>query len=195
MSPRSWVLAGALLAALAATAPAADWYTRVKELGVVEAAAEDVRLHEQGRIPDSLHVGDCYYHLERFAEGVDVFRRLRKAPDRNYAAAATVREGEGLVRLGRPGSARALFGACLREFPEAFLDVDLPTLCRAWLKKLEGREDPEEAGAAKEEESGESGAREGEETGLRAEIESLEGEIAELKARLAALRKKLEKED
>lgn len=185
---RNGVLAGALLAVLAAAAPAADWYARVKLVGVVEASSEDVLLHEQGRLPDSLHVGDCYYHLERFGEGVEVFRRLRKRPDRNYAAAATVREAEGLVRLGRPGSARALFAACLEEYPEAFLDVDIPTLCRAWLRKLEGREDPEEARAAVERDAGGP-------SDLRGEIESLESEIAALKERLAALRKKLEKED
>jgi len=183
-------MAGVLLTVLVSVAVGADWYTRVERLGVKDAAAEDVALYEKGRLPASLHVGDCYYHLERFEEGVAVFRGLRREPDRNYAAAATVREAEGLVKLGKHGEARSLFAACLDEFPEAFLDVDIPELCRAWLREIASR-----TPAAPKDGAVEASRMREPPAGVRDEIRKLEAEIADLKKRLAELRRLLAESD
>jgi tetratricopeptide (TPR) repeat protein len=188
----TWLLAAGLLAALATDGAGADWFTRVKLKGVEEAAAEDVALHEKGQLSDSLHVGDCYFHLKRWAEGVEVFRRLLGKPDRNYAAAAMVRMAEGLVRLGRAAEARETFRTCLADFPEAFLDVDIPTLCRAWLdelRKVTG-EDEGDAGDAKK-----RAAPARESGGVREEIRLLEEEIEALRRRIAELKKALSEGD
>ena len=177
-----WPLAGVLLTALATGVAASDWFTRGEKLGVKDAAAQDLALYEKGQTLASLHVGDCYFHLERYREGVAVFRDLRRKPDRNYAAAATVREAEGLVKLGHKAEARTLFAACLNEFPEAFLDVDLAELCRAWLKEI-GAVSPEPARVEPEEAPARG------EDAARSEIRELEKEIADLRKRIAELRK------
>ncbi len=46
----TWPLAGVLLATLATMAAGADWYTRVEQLGVRDAASQDVALYERGQI-------------------------------------------------------------------------------------------------------------------------------------------------
>jgi tetratricopeptide (TPR) repeat protein len=177
----------ALLLAVSGTAGATDWFTRVRLDGVEAAARHDIALYEKGQLPASLHVGDCYFHVKRWREGVDVFRRLRDRPDRNYAAAATVREAEGLVRLGRRAGARSLFEECLERFPEAFLDVDIPELCRVWIKELG---DVAAGPRKKRAPPASPGDETGDET-VREEIRKLEREIAELRERIAALKRRL----
>ncbi len=137
-------LMGALLAILlllagVALATEPDWFTRVKEMGLERACEVEVERHARGVLADSLHVGRCYYDLGRFDEGLDVHRRLTRSPDRNYAAMAKVRVGEGLFHLGRVEEARAAFESCLAEHPEAWFDGSIADLCRAWLKKLDGK--------------------------------------------------------
>jgi hypothetical protein len=184
-------LIAALLATLAAHATAADWYARVKILGVKEAAAADIALFEKGQLQASLHVGDCYYHLERFAEGAVVFEDLRRKPDRNYAAAAMVRQAEGLVRLSRKAEAKALFAGCLEAYPEAFLDVDIPELCRVWLTEI-GDVEAEEKATGDVKTPG-TPAKGGET--VRSEIRQLEADIADLKKRIAGLKALLSEGD
>ena len=91
------VLAVALAAmtslATAALASEPDWFTRVKEQGLEAASRVEVERHAKGMLSDSLHVGRCYYHLGRWEEGVAVFGRLRRSPDRNYAAAGRTQGG------------------------------------------------------------------------------------------------------
>lgn len=132
------LLAVALVAGPAALAGGPDWFTRVREGGLRAACEEEVARHAKGVLDDSLHVGECYYHLERWQEGIEVFLRLVRSPDRNYAAAATARAGEGYFRLGNTAEARATFERCLEEHPEAWLDESIPDRCRAWLAKLAG---------------------------------------------------------
>ena len=140
---------------LAATALAGepDWFTRVKNDGLEKASRVEVERYEKGVLEDSLHVGECYYHLGRYAEGIAVFQKLLRSLDRNYAAAALVRIGEGQFHLGNRDEARKTFTACLAKYPEAYLDGSIPELCRAWLGKLDGKLKSQEAlaeGAAKE---------------------------------------------
>ena len=97
------VLAGLPAALLPAGAEVGepDWFTRVKESGLRAASEEEVARHQKGVLADSLHAGECYFRLERWEEGIAVFRRLLSSADRNYAAMAKARVGEGLFRLGR----------------------------------------------------------------------------------------------
>lgn len=126
---------------LAATAMAGepDWFTRVKNDGLEKASLVEVERHQKGVLADSLHVGECYYHLGRYAEGVAVFQRLLRHLDENYAATALVRVGEGQFHLGKKDAARTTFTACLEQYPEAWLDGSIPELCRAWIGKLDGK--------------------------------------------------------
>lgn len=128
-----------LLAGVAVAAGEPDWFTRVKEMGLEKACEVEVERHEQGVLADSLHVGRCYYDLGRYEEGLAVHRRLTRSPDRNYAAMAQVRVGEGLFHLGRMEEARAVFESCLLAHPDAWLDGSIADLCRAWQKKLDGK--------------------------------------------------------
>jgi tetratricopeptide (TPR) repeat protein len=169
------VLIGVAVLSSAALAGEPDWFTRVKEKGLEAASTEDVALHEQGVLRDSLHVGECYYNLGRWSEGVLVFRRLFGSPDRNYAAAAMARVGEGLYHLGKADEARETFGKCLDEHPEAWLDESVPERCRAWLAKLDGKiAAPAPPGEPK------------------ADVDSLKREMKELTDRLAELKKLLQ---
>ena len=128
-----------LFLATAAVAGEPDWFTRVKEQGLTKASQVEVDRHERGVLRDSLHVGECYYHLGRFEEGAAVFSRLRRSPDRNYAAAAFARLGEGYFHLGKKAEARQVFLGCIEEHPEAWLDGSIPEFCRAWVKKIDGK--------------------------------------------------------
>jgi tetratricopeptide (TPR) repeat protein len=128
-----------LFLAAVAAAGEPDWFTRVKDQGLDRASAVEVERHGKGVLRDSLHVGECYYHLGRYEEGAAVFARLRRSPDRNYAAAAAARLGEGYFHLGKKEEAKKTFLACLEEHPEAWLDGSIPELCRAWLKKIDGK--------------------------------------------------------
>ncbi|MCU0725236.1 MAG: tetratricopeptide repeat protein [Planctomycetes bacterium] len=173
------VLIGVAAFSAAALAGEPDWFTRVKEKGLKAASEEDVALHEQGILRDSLHVGECYYHLGRWSEGVLVFRRLHSSPDRNYAAAAMARTGEGLYHLGKPEEAREVFSKCLEEHPEAWLDESIPERCRAWLAKLDGKiAAPAPPGEAKPDVEG-----------LKREVKELTDRLAELKRLLLELTK------
>jgi tetratricopeptide (TPR) repeat protein len=164
-----------LLAALVsepARAGEPDWFTRVKEKGLTAACEEDVALHEKGVLSDSLHVGECYYRLSRWEEGLAVFRGLLSSPDRNYAAMAQVRVGEGLFHLGKAAEAKAAFETCLTEHPEAWLDESVPDLCRAWLRKLAGELAPPAEPPA-----------------VEPEVEALKKEVKELTERLEELKR------
>jgi len=172
------VLAVALLAT-AALAAEPDWFTRVKEQGLEAASRVEVERHEQGMLRDSLHVGECYFHLGRWEEGVAVFGRLRRSPDRNYAAAATARVGEGFFHLGRKEEAKSTFLLCLEENPEAWLDGSVPELCRAWLKKIDGKLVSPDRPAKKEEKAD-------------PRMEEVKKEIDELSKRLRELKDLLE---
>jgi len=132
------VTATLLLAGVAA-AGEPDWFTRVKEMGLDKACAVEVSRHEQGVLKDSLHIGRCYYDLGRYEEGLEVHRRLVRSPDRNYAAMAGVRVGEGLFHLGQGEKSRAAFVSCLKKHPEAWLDGSIADRCRAWISKLDGK--------------------------------------------------------
>jgi tetratricopeptide (TPR) repeat protein len=165
-----------LLTAGRAAAGEPDWFTRVKEKGLEAACREEVARHEKGVLGDSLHVGECYYHLERYADGIEVFRKLLRSPDRNYAAAALVRVGEGEFHLGRKEQAKKTFERCLEQHPDAWLDGSIPELCRAWLEKLEGKLESPEAKLTEEESEQEA-------------IDAARKEIKELEARLAELKK------
>ena len=107
--------------------------------GLDKACRVEVERHERGVLRDSLHVGECYYHLARYEEGAAVYGRLRRSPDLNYAAAATARLGEGYFHLGKKDEARAAFLGCIEEYPEAWLDGSIPEFCRAWVKKIDGK--------------------------------------------------------
>jgi tetratricopeptide (TPR) repeat protein len=169
--------AALLLLAWPATAGEPDWFSRVKRDGIEKASRVEVERHEKGMLQDSLHVGECYYVIGMYEEGIAVFRRLLRSPDRNYAAAAMQRLGEGYFHTGRQKEAKETFTRCLEEHPEAWLDESIPELCRAWLRKLEGKlVTPEPAGEkppATEE--------------LRKEMKELEQRLAELKAMLEKL--------
>ena len=128
-----------LLLGTAVIAGEPDWFTRVKQQGLTKASGVEVERHERGVLLDSLHVGECYYHLGRFEEGAAVFGRLRRSPDRNYAAAALARLGEGYFHLGKKDEAKRMFLGCIEEHPEAWLDGSIPEFCRAWVKKIEGK--------------------------------------------------------
>jgi tetratricopeptide (TPR) repeat protein len=170
-----------LLAAIPAAAGEPDWFTRVERDGLAKASQVEVERHEKGVLPDSLHVGECYYNLERWAEGVAVFERLLRSRDRNYAAAALSRVGEGQYHLSRPAEAEKTFRRCLAEFPDAWLDGSVSERCRAWLDKLAGKlVTPERL----EEEDGKA---KGEIDGVREEIRELSERIEELKRLLREL--------
>ncbi|MHC4858679.1 MAG: tetratricopeptide repeat protein [Planctomycetota bacterium] len=173
------VLAVVLGLATAAAAGEPDWFTRVKEQGLMKACGVEVARHEKGVLPDSLHVGECYYHLERWEDGLAVFSRLTRSPDRNYAAAALARVGEGEYHLGRKEEARATFTRCLTEHPEAWLDGSVPERCRAWLRKLEGKL----RAPAPVPEKKEGGSL----ADVKKEVKELEERLAELKALLEKL--------
>jgi tetratricopeptide (TPR) repeat protein len=180
--------AALLLIVLGATASlGADWFERVRDLGLADASERDVELYERGRIPADLHIGDCYVHLRRYAEAAEIYRRLRRSADRNYAAAAMVREAESLYHDGRVDEALALFTRCLDEHPDAFLDVDVPELCRAWRDKIAA-----ERAARKLKDADRLGDAEENDDDETARARALEEEIAGLEARIAALRKRLE---
>ena len=149
-----------------------DWFTRVRENGLAKACAVEVSRHEAGVMKDSLHVGRCYHDLGRYEEGLAVHRRLVRSPDRNYAAMARVRVGEGLFHLGRVEESRAVFAACLLEQPDAWLDGGIADRCRAWISKLDG-----------ELVSPERKAKE------PAAIDEVKKEVEDLEKRLAELRK------
>jgi tetratricopeptide (TPR) repeat protein len=166
-----------LLLSGVAVAGEPDWFTRVKEMGLKKACAEEVARHERGVLTDSLHVGGCYYQLGRYEEGLDVHRRLMKSPDRNYAALAAARVGEGLFHLGRTAEARAAFTACIKRHPEAWLDGSVPELCRAWLLKLDGKLESRES-----EEDSKPTIEE-----VRKDVKDLEKRLAELKNLLRRL--------
>jgi tetratricopeptide (TPR) repeat protein len=164
-----------LLIAVPVIAGEPDWFTRVKEQGIEKASEVEVGRHAKGILKDSLHVGECYYHLGRWAEGKEVFAKLLRSPDRNYAASALARVGEGHFHLGEKEEARKVFVRCMAEHPEAWLDGSVPEFCRAWLLKLDGKlESPEKA--MKEE---------------KPELEEVKKEIDELSERLAKLKKLL----
>jgi tetratricopeptide (TPR) repeat protein len=176
MRRRATLLSAAVLLLLvsAAVAGEPDWFTRVKVDGLQAACRVEVERHGRGVLDDSLHVGRCYYDLGRYEEGVAVYSRLLRSPDRNYAAAALARVGEGYFHLGRTAEAKVVFTRCLAMHPEAWLDGSIPELCRAWLKKLEGKlESPDKAPDT---------------TG----IEDVRKEVRELEKRLAELRKLME---
>lgn len=137
---RTAILAVLLLAAAAAPAAAGepDWFTRVKDMGLSKACETEVARYERGVLDASLHVGECYYRLDRFEAGLAVFVKLFRSPDRNYAAIAQARAGEGLFHLDRIDEARRTFTAVLEEHPDAWLDGSVAELCRAWLSKLDG---------------------------------------------------------
>jgi tetratricopeptide (TPR) repeat protein len=140
MSARKWIpVVFLLLTASALASGEPDWYTRVKEHGLSSACEVDVGRHAKGMLPASLHVGECYYRLERYEEGAAVFAKLVRSPDRNYAAMALARLGEGYFHQGEPAKAKETFTRCLAEHPEAWLDGSVPDLCRAWLRKLAGK--------------------------------------------------------
>jgi tetratricopeptide (TPR) repeat protein len=175
---RFLVIATVLGLAAVAAAGEPDWFTRVKEQGLEKASEVEVARHERGVLRDSLHVGECYYHLGRWKEGAAVFSRLERSPDRNYAAAAMARVGEGRFHLGETAAARATFERCIEEHPEAWLDGSVRELCRAWLLKLEGKlESPEPERAEPTPSLAE----------VRAEVKELEERLAELKALLKRL--------
>jgi len=159
----------------------------VRDIGLADASERDVELYERGRVPADLHIGDCYVHLRRYAEAAEVYRRLRRSEDRNYAAAAMVREAESLYHDGRHDDAHALFERCLDEHPDAFLDVDVSELSRAWRDKIVAERAAEKLKGAKR--GGESEKRDDDES---ARSRVLEDEIAALEARIAALRRRLE---
>jgi tetratricopeptide (TPR) repeat protein len=166
----------ALFGAGAAFAGEPDWFTRVKEQGLEKACAQEVARHEQGVLKDSLHVGRCYYDLGRWQAGLELHRRLLRSPDRNYAAMARVRVGEGLFHTGRMTEARAAFTKCLEEHPEAWFDGSIADRCRAWIAKLDGKlQSPEK----------------------KAEnppaIDEVKQEVKDLERRLAKLRELLER--
>jgi TolA-binding protein len=172
------LLALALLAGLA-VAGEPDWFTKVKEKGLTAASEEEVARHEKGVLPDSLHVGECYYNVDRYADGLAVFKRLLRSPDENYAAAALVRVGEGQYHLGKKEEAKTTFTTCLDQHPDAWLDGSIAERCRVWLEKLEGKlVSPEEK--AEKEASAEKRA-----------IEEAKKEIDELESRLKELKKLL----
>jgi len=179
------MLAAVTMLAATAMAGEPDWFTRVKNDGLEKASLVDVERHQKGVLEDSLHVGECYYHLDRHAEGVAVFRKLLRSLDRNYAATALVRVGEGQFHLGKTAAARETFTACLAQYPEAYLDGSIPELCRAWLGKLDGKlNSPETAGEAAAKES--------------PTVDELKREMKELTDRLDELRaliKKLAEEE
>jgi tetratricopeptide (TPR) repeat protein len=174
--PIGALVAAVLLLAGVALGGEPDWFTRVKEMGLTRACEVEVMRHEQGMLPDSLHVGRCYYDLGRYEDGLAVHRRLVRSPDRNYAAMAKVRVGEGLFHLSRGEEARIVFTACLEEHPDAWLDGSIGDFCRAWQKKLDGRlvspEDRAQDPPA---------------------IDEVKREVEELTKRLAELRKLLER--
>ena len=167
-----------LLLVTAAAAGEPDWFTRVKEQGLTKACQVEVERHERGVLRDSLHVGECYYHLGRFEEGAAVFDRLRRSPDRNYAAAAIARLGEGYFHLGRKDEAKKTFLGCIEEHPEAWLDGSIPEFCRAWLKKIDGKLVSPDRPAEKK---------------PAGEMDKVKREIDELSERLRVLRELLEK--
>jgi len=163
------ICAIALLAA-AAAAGEPDWFTRVKEMGLVSACEQEVERHARGVLPDSLHVGRCYYDLGRWGDGAEVFKRLVRSPDENYAAEALAKRAEGLYHLGEIEAARRAFTSCLERYPEAWLDGSVSERCRAWLKKLDGGlESPEPADDAPSVSS------------LREEVKALETRLKELR--------------
>ena len=184
-----WILTVAVSAiALPVIAGEPDWFTRVREQGLTAACEEEVKRHEKGLLEDSLHTGECYFNLKRYADGVEVFARLRRSPDKNYAAAALSRIAEGYYHLARAEEARAAFKDCLEKYPEAWLDGSIPELCRAWLRKMDGRlespdlepDDDKELKVASEKTSlGE----------MRAEIRDLTKRLAELKKLIRDLEK------
>lgn len=180
-------LVALLLLGAALPATAADWYDRVRDLGLEDASARDVALFEGGRLPADLHIGSCYVHLRKFAEAAEVFRGLRGVADRNYVAAAMVHEAESLYKAGRHADAGALFRRCLDEHPEAYLDVDIPELCRAWIEKI-GAEKKREALGGRKASAPRTSADAARSEALEKEIDALERRIAELKARLERLR-------
>jgi tetratricopeptide (TPR) repeat protein len=148
-----------------------DWFTRVRQDGIDAACEVYVERHLSGVEKDSLHIGRCYFLLGRHEEGTVVFSRLIRSPDRNYAAAALARTGEGYFHLGRAADARKTFLLCLEEHPEAWLDGSVPDLCRAWLRKLDGKLiSPEEKAASKTSVAD-----------VREEVEALEKRLAELR--------------
>ncbi len=152
-----------------------DWFTRVKQDGVDAASEVYVKRHQSGIEKDSLHIGRCYFLLGRFDEGVAVYARLTRSPDRNYAAAALARTGEGFFHLGRPEDARKTFERCLLEHPEAWLDGSIPDLCRAWIRKLDGKlKSPEQKTP-------------------QVSIQDVQQEVRALEQRLKELRKLMEK--
>lgn len=160
-----------LLLAWPASAGEPDWFTRVKRDGIEQASRVEVERHGKGMLKDSLHVGECYYALGMYAEGIAVFQRLLRSPDRNYAAAAMQRVGEGYFHTGREKEARETFKRCLEEHPEAWLDESIPELCRAWLRKLDGKLVSPEPAAEKPPAIDE----------LRKEVKALEQRLAEMK--------------
>ena len=163
---------------LAGTAAAAepDWFSRVKQSGIDAACEVYVARHAIGVEKDSLHIGHCYFLLGRYEEGVAVYSRLARSPDRNYAAAATARTGEGYFHLGRPGKAREVLEKCVADHPEAWLDGSVPDLCRAWIKKLDGAlTSPEREPAPK------------------ISVQDVREEVKALEKRLSELRELLEK--
>ncbi len=164
-----WVL---LLAAVASGAGGeGDWYTRVREQGLEKACEVEVARHRRGVLRDSLHVGECYYQLRRYEEGRAVFLALTGSPDRNYAAMALARAGEGSFHLGRKEEAKKVFERCLAEYPDAWLDGSVADFCRAWIEKIEGRLASPERKAE----------------GKRVEVEDVRKEIEALKRRLREL--------
>ena len=178
------VVLAALAAAIPAVAVEPDWFTRVKEQGLETASETEVARHAKGVVPDSLHAGECYFHLRRYAEGVEVFSRLRRSPDQNYAAMALAKRGEGLFHLGKTEEARAAFRECLEEYPEAWLDGSVPELCRAWLRKLDGtlsNPDADDAGDADSENAKAAGGE--------PSLDAVRAEIRDLTKRLEELRK------
>ena len=181
------ILAVALLAT-AVSAAEPDWFTRVKEQGLEAASRVEVERHEKGALRDSLHVGECYYHLGRWEEGVAVFGRLRRSPDLNYAAAATARVGEGFFHLGRKEEAKSTFLLCLEEHPEAWLDGSVPELCRAWLAKLEGKLVSPDRPSRKAGKPGEKADPKMDE--VKKEIDELSERIRELRKLIEELKKK-----
>jgi tetratricopeptide (TPR) repeat protein len=163
-----------LVLLLSATAAAGepDWFTRVKRDGIDAACEVHVARHRSGVEKDSLHIGRCYFLLGRYQEGVAVYSRLTRSPDRNYAAAALARTGEGYFHLGQPETARRAFLRCIEEHPEAWLDGSVPEFCRAWIRKLDGDLRPAEGSAAAPKVSVSE---------VRREVEALEMRLAELR--------------
>jgi tetratricopeptide (TPR) repeat protein len=170
------LFAATLLLSGVAAAGEPDWFTRVKEMGLDKACAVEVSRHEAGVLSDSLHVGRCYYDLGRYEEGLAVHRRLVRSPDRNYAAMARVRVGEGLFHLGRVEESRAAFAACLKEQPDAWLDGSIADRCRAWISKLDGKLVSPEREAARP-----------------SAIDEVKKEVEDLEKRLAELRKLIQR--